>query len=118
MIKLKDFPNHYIDKNGNVINILRNKILSPSITKKGYLRVHIMHNKKEAHFFIHRLLALAYIENPLNKPFINHIDGNKLNNVLSNLEWCTNSENIKHAYDNGLIKSSKGIPKNRKKLTL
>lgn len=66
-----------------------------------YLRVNI---KKYA---LHRLVALAFIENPENKPFVNHIDGNKLNNKLENLEWLTCSENILHAHKIGLNKGSK-----------
>ena len=55
--------------------------------------------------YVHRLLGFAFIENPFQKPMINHIDGNKLNNSIQNLEWVTNSENMKHAYSIGLCKS-------------
>lgn len=58
---------------------------------------------KSKHLLLHRALMLAYRENPLNKPFCNHIDGNKLNNSLSNLEWCTAKENRIHAVSTGLI---------------
>jgi hypothetical protein len=57
---------------------------------------------------IHRLVAQAFIENPNNHKMINHKDCNKYNNNLSNLEWCNNSENIKHAYDNNLIRPKRG----------
>ena len=53
--------------------------------------------------YVHRLIGFAYIENPYCKPIINHIDGNKLNNEISNLEWVTHSENMKHAYSTGLV---------------
>ena len=56
---------------------------------------------------IHRLVADAFIENPYNKPCINHIDGNKRNNDISNLEWCTYGENALHAYKTGLHDAKK-----------
>lgn len=59
-------------------------------------------------FLIYRLVAKAFIPNPLEKPEVNHLDGNRYNNHISNLEWATRSENEKHAYDTGLYISRKG----------
>lgn len=64
----------------------------------GYHRVNLSVNGVAKKFRVHRLVAQAFIENPLNKPYVNHIDGNKLNNHVSNLEWCTASENEHHSY--------------------
>ena len=74
------------------------RILSGSIHKDGYIFVNI----RGKQYAKHRVVAEAFIPNPEGKPFINHIDGNKQNNKVENLEWCTQSENIKHAYCNNL----------------
>lgn len=68
---------------------------------------------------IHRLIATHFIPNPENLPQVNHKDGNKHNNAISNLEWCTKSQNIKHAWDNGLLKAAnnKGERHSQCKLT-
>lgn len=75
-------------------------VLIPKDNGKGYLRVKLTKNNKEKRIMLHRLIATAFVENPLNKPNVNHIDGNKKNNTINNLEWCTQSENMKHFYDN------------------
>jgi hypothetical protein len=83
---------------------LKGKLLKPAIDKKGYKRVAIMINGKLTTLKVHRVVAMAFIENVNNKPQVNHKDGNKLNNAITNLEWVSNSENVKHAYKNGLSK--------------
>lgn len=75
------------------------KFLSPSIDKNGYLRVVLTKNKKTKTFFIHKLVALTFLEDPQNKKIINHIDKNKKNNYYKNLEWCTCKENVRHSIE-------------------
>lgn len=65
----------------------------------SYLIVGLVKDGKQILVYHHRLMAKAFIPNPENKPYVNHIDGNKQNNSLSNLEWVTASENVQHAYD-------------------
>jgi hypothetical protein len=72
----------------------RGKILS-LINNYGYLKINLGHRNLQ---IVHRLAGQTFIPNPDNKPFINHIDGNPLNNNVSNLEWCTHSENMIHMY--------------------
>lgn len=80
------------------------KILSPQTDKKKkfYNFVRLYKNGISKLFFVHRLVAIAFIQNTKNLPQVNHKDGNKLNNNAENLEWCTASENLKHAFVIGL----------------
>lgn len=86
----------YID--GEVWSVKSNKFLKQE-TSKGYKRVTLSLNGKIKRFQTHRLVAMYFIGNKSNKPCVNHIDGNKENNHVSNLEWCTYSENENHSYN-------------------
>ena len=100
-----------IDKSGNVYSLRYKrpfKILTPAKTRTGYLIIRMQKNKKQFGTGLHTLLAKHFIENPNGYKEVNHIDGNKLNNSLDNLEWCTHSENIRHADRIGLRKMPKG----------
>ena len=78
-------------------------ILKPKITKFGYQYLKLVKDDgTRKDIFVHRLVASAFVENPDNKPCVNHKDGNKQNNNASNLEWSTIKENNQHAYDTGL----------------
>ena len=92
----------------------RNKILKIIINEKGYLKVDLYKLKKKKRFRIHRLIAQAFIPNPNNFPEINHINGNKQDNSINNLEWCTHSYNMKEAYKLGLVTPPKKVSQKNK----
>lgn len=102
----KDVPDYeglyQVSDLGNIKSAYSNIILKPSVDRYGYVRFSATKNKKQKTLRIHRIVMNVF--NPT-KAFmqINHIDGNKANNALSNLEWCTDSENKKHAYAAGLM---------------
>jgi len=81
----------------NKKRILNERILKPVINCAGYYVVSLHNNANAKTHLIHRLLAIAFIPNPEKKPQINHKDKNKLNNNLSNIEWCTSRENSRHS---------------------
>lgn len=85
--------------------------------KQGYMHNALSKNGRQKKFFTHRLIAETFIPNPENKPVVNHIDGNKLNNRVENLEWATVSENTKHAYAMGLEKVLRGADNGNAKFT-
>jgi hypothetical protein len=93
---------------GNIYSTITNKQLKPIMTSLGYTKVWLYENKESKMFSIHRLVAIAFIDNVENKKDVNHINGIKHDNRLCNLEWVTNSENQKHAFKIGLRKIRKG----------
>ena len=104
-VAIKNFEGIYsIDINGTVFNELKGTIKKPTQLKIGYLMVDLYKNNKATKCYIHRLLAEHFIPNsePDSKKQVNHIDGNKLNNSITNLEWVTHQDNLKHARDTGL----------------
>lgn len=106
---IEGYEGKYLISNyGNVKSLIdnnkkaREKILKPRIGNTGYLYINLWKKSKSKSKKIHRLVAEAFISNPNNLPQVNHIDGNKINNNVKNLEWCDASYNIKHAIDNNL----------------
>ena len=95
-VKIEGFENYEVSNLGRVRNIESGKTLKPSLQKNGYLRHGLSKNNKKKYLYLHRVLATAFIDNPERKPCVNHIDENKTNNDLSNLEWCTVKENMRH----------------------
>jgi HNH endonuclease len=99
------FGLYIIDEDGIIISLHKRnpgKIISKRIDRAGYYSVRLSNEGKSRTFFLHRLMAVAFIPNPENKPYVNHINGNKLDCSISNLQWCTHEENIQHAYAIGL----------------
>lgn len=90
---IPSFSDYEVNTLGQIRKKLKGKILSQSISSHGYYQVNIGNKSRRTH----RLLAEAFIPNPLNLETVNHIDGDKLNNSLENLEWMSRSENVKHS---------------------
>ena len=93
------------------------RILKPQKCHKGYMRVALSCNRKTFTTSIHRLMAKAFIANPMNKPQVNHINGIKDDNRIENLEWCTASENVIHAVKNSLNNPNYGESHHNSKLS-
>ena len=101
-----------ISDHGRVWSKRSGKILKQGTFKTGYKCISTKiggRNGTAKCFRVHRFVAEAFVENPDNKPYVNHIDGDKINNHYTNLEWCTKSENAKHSFEIGL-----NYPRNKK----
>ena len=90
---IEGFDNYAISNLGRVINITTERILKPQLSTKGYYYIKLCQNGVKKHLKIHRLIGIAFIENPESKECIDHIDNNRLNNNILNLRWATYSEN-------------------------
>jgi len=102
---LDSFPNYKISNTGKIISLKFNKeIGKKSNYNNGYITVTLRGTNENKSLYKHRLVAQLFIPNPNNKPDINHIDGNKWNCSIDNLQWVTKSENTQHAVSNGLLK--------------
>jgi len=95
--------NDTIYKDGRVARFSQTE-LKPAIDKKSYQKVYLSVGSKKYTKRVHRLVSLTFIPNPHEKICVNHKDTNKQNNSVDNLEWCTNTENMRHAFANGIFK--------------
>lgn len=91
--RIKSLEREEFMTRNNCYKVRKEKVLKPNIDKRGYEKVRLYKNGKGKSIFVHRLVAIAFIENPNKYPIINHIDEVPLNNHVSNLEWCTHSYN-------------------------
>jgi hypothetical protein len=103
---IADFPNYDVSSLGNIRNNKTGKTMKICV-KSGYYNISLVTDKNKQTFKVHRLVALAFIENPENKQEVNHKDKNKLNNHVSNLEWMTRRENNIHRCEGAKITSNK-----------
>ena len=108
---------YLISSYGRVYSIRGKRWLKYSVPKCGYPQVGLCVHNKCVNYMIHRLVAQTFLNKPIDKDYVNHIDGNKLNNHVDNLEWVTRSENEKHAYANGLKTPTSGEISGQAKLT-
>lgn len=95
--KIKGHERYSISSEGEVMNP-QGEIMKPFLAGAGYLQVSLWKDCKRKKFYIHRLVAEAFCENPYGYKEVNHKDGNKENNCIENLEWCTRAENLNHSY--------------------
>jgi DNA-binding transcriptional regulator YiaG len=99
---------YFATEDGRVWSNKTHRYISQRISPAGYCHVNLSIGGKCKTFAVHRLIASVYIPNPLNLPVINHLDGNKENNSINNLEWCSHKDNVQHAEKTGLTHHAKG----------
>ena len=116
MILIENYQDYFIQEDGQVWSEARGgRMLKPATSTAGYQHIILHKEKSQRTMTIHRLVAKAFIPNPHNHPCVNHIDGDKSNNNVRNLEWCSYSENTLHAIELGL--QAQGSKSTSSKLT-
>jgi len=110
MMPIPGYSDYLVDERGTIFSFRQKlpKAMCPYLTKEGYLRVKIANEKGIKRFMAHRLIAMARIPQSENTVEINHIDGIKINNHPSNLEWVSKARNVQHSFELGLNKPLRG----------
>ena len=91
---IDNYDNYLVSNFGNIKNNKTNRIMKQDTHKQGYKQIGLTKNGKQKHFYVHRLVGIAFLENPDNKQMIDHIDENKANNNVKNLRWATCKDNL------------------------
>jgi len=105
-VVIEEFPNYSISENEDIYNIKSGRKLKPVKQNNGYVYIVLSKGGNNVKcLLLHRLLMKTFVPNPNNYPCVNHIDGDKTNNRLDNLEWCTHAQNIQHAFRTGLSRN-------------
>lgn len=113
-MKITGYENYEVRPNGEVINTKTGKVLKPFKNTRGYLQVKLYNHNGYKYYYVHRLVAQAFIPNPENLPQVNHKDENTSNNNVENLEWCTAYYNSNYGTRNKRVAESKINGKNSK----
>ena len=107
---------YLVSESGEIKGVKSNKILKTYPTYNGYPRVKLYKNARGKTLMVHRIVAETFLPNPNKKPQVNHINGIKTDNNVLNLEWATQTENLKHAVKNNLLDPSKAWKSHQRKV--
>ena len=104
-VALVESEGYIICGDGNIVSTKGKfpRVLKEGTNNCGYKVVNLRIRGKSTLYLVHRLVAFKYVDIQSDRPYVNHKDGNKANNHSANLEWCSHSENVQHAYDTGLL---------------